>query len=295
MGEAKGREKVLARLEKYIPEIKEEILVLKAVEDIADAQGLKVATYTRGILVGGSALANPLLGVLAFIGTHPSVAIPLLRRYGELKRGLKGTIDTIINKINSGTKLTKAETDTAISAFTDDLPKAKGAATPSKLPNRTLIDSENVLGKIEEIKVGKSFGHTWNLDGSDYVGKDAITTLKSQTLSFDEATSEAIDALQKEAIETFGSNKNVKIGVFKMDSGGVSVDFNIATQNRELAERIAKLNNQESFWDAELEDVVSTGGTGEQVFTKKQIQDVLDLLDDPNWKNKLTSEKLGSE
>jgi hypothetical protein len=71
-----------------------------------------------------------------------------------------------------------------------------------------------------------------------------------------------------------------------MENGpGVSLDINVVTPNREVAKRIARLNNQESFWDAQLEKVVPTGGTGEQKFTKEQIKQVLKNVDKFNVNN----------
>lgn len=140
--------------------------------------------------------------------------------------------------------------------------------------------------KAREAADGKIFGFTSNLDGTEYVGKDAISTLQSKTLTREEASPENIQKLLKQTADLYGNNKFVKVGVFKMESGtGVSLDINVVTPNREVARRIARLNNQESYWDAAAEKVVPTGGTGEQKFTKEQIKNVLNKIDQFNVNN----------
>jgi hypothetical protein len=106
----KGREQVLARLEKYVPGITEEINILRAIEDIEAAKGLRVGAYTKaGLVAGSAALVNPLAGIGAFILSHPAAIVPMLRKYGELKRSLSPIIDSAVEKMKSGTKLTQKE------------------------------------------------------------------------------------------------------------------------------------------------------------------------------------------
>lgn len=143
-----------------------------------------------------------------------------------------------------------------------------------------------ISAKAKEAADGKIFGFTSNLDGTEYTGKDAITTLQSKTLATNDISRENIAKMLKEQAALYGNNKFVKVGVFKMESGaGVSIDINVVTPNREVAKRIARLNNQESFWDAATEKVVPTGGTGIQKFTKEEIQTVLRRVKDFNVNN----------
>lgn len=116
----KGREQVLARLEKYVPGITQDIHVLRAVEDIASAQGIKVGTYTRAAVSGAIALADMKSGILFFAMTHPSVVVPLLRKYGELRRGASKAVNSIIRKMDSGEKLNSVEKKTLSAVLLDD-------------------------------------------------------------------------------------------------------------------------------------------------------------------------------
>lgn len=105
----KGNEKKLARIEKYVPGITEDVLVLKAIEDVASASGIKVGTYTRGVGTAAATIANPLAGVLFFVATHPSVVVPLLRAYGQAKRSVQPVIEQIIKKVTKGKPMTPSE------------------------------------------------------------------------------------------------------------------------------------------------------------------------------------------
>jgi ribosomal protein L2 len=112
----KGREQTLARLEKYVPGITEEINVLRAIEDIASAEGIKVGTYARGAATAGLALTNVQAGLIFFLMTHPSVAVPILREAGNSGRVVGSKIDSLLTKIKSGKKLNKKDAETFIGA-----------------------------------------------------------------------------------------------------------------------------------------------------------------------------------
>lgn len=97
----KGKDLLLARLEETLPGITNKIKVLKAVEDIQNASGIKVGTYARGAAIGGGfILGGPLQGVLTAILTSPELAVPLLRSLGLLKNS--AVIRGIINALKSG-------------------------------------------------------------------------------------------------------------------------------------------------------------------------------------------------
>lgn len=83
----KGNETRLARLERVVPGITEKLKVLKAIEDIQKAAGIKAGTYTRSILetggvVGGLStghLSVVAAGIAAAIIAEPSTAVKLIR------------------------------------------------------------------------------------------------------------------------------------------------------------------------------------------------------------------------
>lgn len=82
-----GKDQLLGRLENLIPGVTKQIQILKAVEDIQKASGIKVGTYTKNI-IGGAGLGGALffhnlpLGVAtiaAEIIAHPTNAVKIMR------------------------------------------------------------------------------------------------------------------------------------------------------------------------------------------------------------------------
>jgi hypothetical protein len=97
----KGKDILLSRLEETVPGITQKIKVLKAVEDIQNASGIKVGTYGRTGLIAGFGIAGGLLqGIIATILTSPDVAVPLLRQYGLLKNAQ--VVRAVVQALKSG-------------------------------------------------------------------------------------------------------------------------------------------------------------------------------------------------
>lgn len=96
----KGKDLLLGRLEQISPGITRKIKILKAIEDIEHASGIKVGTYNRGIIMGGLTLTAGLIpALIEAILTSPEVAVPLLRKYSLLKNSrVVGSIMKILQK-----------------------------------------------------------------------------------------------------------------------------------------------------------------------------------------------------
>jgi len=94
-----GKEPALARLEKISPGIGKEISVLKAVEDIANAGGQKVGTYTRTLATGAAFLKGGLPGAVAeYILTNPSLVTQVLAGWGKLNGvDISGVLNKVFN------------------------------------------------------------------------------------------------------------------------------------------------------------------------------------------------------
>ena len=110
----KGREQILARLEKYVPGITQQIQLVRALEDITNTQGQKVGTYLQSIVLGGGAgfLAsggNPLVALLAALVTLPQLSIPILIAFGKARGIASSIIRGIVGKIVSGKQFTDQE------------------------------------------------------------------------------------------------------------------------------------------------------------------------------------------
>lgn len=82
---AGNKGELLKRLENVMPGITDKIKVLKAVEDIQRASGLKVGTYTRALVGGGGFVLAGIPGfIISEILTSPEAAVPILRKAGYL-------------------------------------------------------------------------------------------------------------------------------------------------------------------------------------------------------------------
>jgi len=99
----KGKDLLIERLEQVVPGITREIRILKAVEDIQAASGIKVGTYTRAGLVGAGALTGGIIpGIVTAILTSPEMAVPIIRNYGLIKNS--SAVRSIINGLKNGAK-----------------------------------------------------------------------------------------------------------------------------------------------------------------------------------------------
>lgn len=87
----------LKRLEAIQPGITKQIRVLKAIEDIHNAVGLKVGTYVRGgAIVTGIATGN-LPMIVGAILTQPELAVPLIKGFGYTRK----TVGPVIRALRS--------------------------------------------------------------------------------------------------------------------------------------------------------------------------------------------------
>lgn len=100
----KGKEQFLERVKEVVPDIDQRIRVLKAVEDIEAASGLKVGTYARAVVGGGAIATGNIPVIIGAILSQPEVAVPLLRAYGytgakaaEVLRPLRTILEDVNN------------------------------------------------------------------------------------------------------------------------------------------------------------------------------------------------------
>lgn len=79
---AGNKDTLLARMEEVLPGITKKIQILKAVEDIERAKGIKVGSYARGAIEGFGIVTGNVPAVVAAIVTNPAIAVPLIRGLG---------------------------------------------------------------------------------------------------------------------------------------------------------------------------------------------------------------------
>lgn len=101
--------KRLEKLRRVIPDIEDDVLDLKVIEDLERARGQKVGTYPRAVLTGGAVLSgNFPLAIASWLLTTPDNILILLRRFGQLKQKTPA-IQKIVDKIQGGKELTVIE------------------------------------------------------------------------------------------------------------------------------------------------------------------------------------------
>ena len=107
----KGKERELARLKKYIPDIEDKLKFIRAVEDVKLAGGQKTGTYIRAALAGttGQLIGGPVGIIFGIMASSPAVSIPLLKAYGRLSGIADDVIKSIKNKFSTGVKLSPQE------------------------------------------------------------------------------------------------------------------------------------------------------------------------------------------
>lgn len=88
IGTALNKPELLARMEEVSPAITKRLEILKAIEDIERANGIKVGTYARGIFEGAGVLTGNIPMIIGAILTHPAIAVQILRGFGVVGKAV---------------------------------------------------------------------------------------------------------------------------------------------------------------------------------------------------------------
>jgi hypothetical protein len=159
-----------------------------------------------------------------------------------------------------------------------------GELEANEFTGRRAFLTPEPLKKIQEGEDGT--GETFNRRGKvmDLAGKPMLVV----TLSSRDVTRSLLS--NKDLIDSFkdvpGHVPNVALGVFNIARRGpkgeplTSVDLNVLVPKEHLenAIKFARDNNQESIWDAEKGELISTGGTGESKLLAKDFPDAAQKL-----------------
>jgi hypothetical protein len=163
----KGKEQQLKELKKIIPDIEEQVNILKAIQDIEATQGQKVGTYLRGTagMAGGFGVGGPVGALVGAIATSPTVALEILKAYGKMKN-LRMT-DSIISKMKAGTPLVAKEQKIVQEAFEDAVDNIENRIKTNDLKGKgeifptSLIEEAKKYGSAEEFVKAP---HEMNID-----------------------------------------------------------------------------------------------------------------------------------
>lgn len=119
---------------------------------------------------------------------------------------------------------------------------------PSKYID-AIIKSGNLKSLIESVKTGS--GGTLNIDGSmKDLTNDFIVSLRSKNIPNTKLNEKEITNFiksNKDFLKEFGDK--VKVGVFDLGDGTVSLDLNLALKNQDDAIKLASLGKQQSIFD----------------------------------------------
>lgn len=100
----KGKENLLARMKEIVPDIDQRVRVIRAVEDIERASGLKTGTYVRSAIAGGGVLTGNIPAIIVGILTQPQIAVPLLKGAGYVGQKavpILNALKSIVNDVNN--------------------------------------------------------------------------------------------------------------------------------------------------------------------------------------------------
>lgn len=135
-----GKENLLSRLENVMPGITKRVQVLKAVEDIERAKGIKIGNYGRIAVGGAGYAAGGITGALiAEIITSPTFAVPLIKGLGYTNAQLI----PILSKLKA-----LAGDPNAAALF------APGAFQQSIDANKTETENNPVINSVQSPLVG---------------------------------------------------------------------------------------------------------------------------------------------
>lgn len=90
-----GKQSLINRMEQISPGIGKSIQILKAVEDIQRANGIKVGNYARALVEGHAFITGNIPVVIAAILSHPAIAVQLLRGFGYTGKAVIPIVHTL--------------------------------------------------------------------------------------------------------------------------------------------------------------------------------------------------------
>lgn len=114
-----GKDNLLGRMEQISPGITDGIKVLKAAEGIERANGIKVGTYTRGILEGSAAITGNIPLLVGAIISSPESAVQIVRAAGYTGKAVAPIVAALRSLAGKsfGADIAPASTALKLSAF----------------------------------------------------------------------------------------------------------------------------------------------------------------------------------
>ncbi len=200
----KGKEQILEKMENIVPGIREDVNILKAIEDIEVAKGKKVGTYLRGA-TGGFVVSggNPFVTIMTAIMTSPQIAVPIIRGFAKTKGISNKVTNGIIGKMKSGKKLAGQELAIVNQAVDNASKKVQKRAKGLKAGMSIQDVSGGKAGYDDLVSQAKKY----NNGGEFYErgGNNVINELRKQNIRGKEQVSKWWDENIKTSIKEYSS------------------------------------------------------------------------------------------
>jgi hypothetical protein len=220
-----GKENLLNRLENVMPGITKRVQILKAVEDIEKANGIKAYQYGKlavkvAVGAGGYALGGIPGTIVAEIIANPSIAVPLLRGYGYTADKLIPILQTLknfagdINNLKTPELLKKSP---KLGASIEDVSKNQDNILPKTPETIKPIESATTSPNIDKsipLKPSKVNGWKITQDKGAIPGETPLAVYKNGEARIVEATDgeQGVMVIRKDG--TYLLNPKTKNGLF---------------------------------------------------------------------------------
>lgn len=144
----------LQRLEQIVPGITRKLEILKTIDEIEKASGIKVGAYTKSIAEGGGVIAGLSTGNLPMVAgaltlsilTSPKVAVPLLRLYGFNKPLVSRVMSNLAKAATIGASSNQISSQTA----TQDQQMPRDTMQTGTTVNPSMDSNSNVVSSSQQ-------------------------------------------------------------------------------------------------------------------------------------------------
>lgn len=131
----------------------------------------------------------------------------------------------------------------------------KGVATPIQVAPRAVLEA------VEAVRAPDG-GYTLNTDMTQYRGGGKIVSVASEVVPQEALTPEVIGAFRARHEAIIKEHPHLKVGVFNMGDGQVSIDLNAVLGDVNEATALGVKLGEKAIFDADTMTLVPTGGAG---------------------------------
>lgn len=227
----KGKEQLLERVKQIIPDIEQRANLIKTVEDIERASGLKVGTYTRAG-IGLTAVTTGNIPVLiGAILAQPEIAVPLLKGAGYVGQKARPILDAVRNIAND------------VNNFTIPKPVVEYAKNPKF--GLSIEDVTKTTGKVDNTLLQEAKKYK---SAEEFV--DKLDEIKNPSKNFEILPNSYLKAPKK-----IYRGENGLAGLESGTGSGAEGFGLYTTTDKKVAEGYAKLSNSGIVKEMSIKDI----------------------------------------